>query len=57
MPSTMYAHDTLISKVYFKEPRSVLGPGPRAEANGGPGVERPPGDHLSENFPLLSEIL
>ena len=30
----------------------------RAEANGGTGVaERPPGDHLSENFALLSEIL
>ena len=29
----------------------------RAEANGGPGAERPPGDHLSENVALLSEFL
>ena len=28
----------------------------RAEANGGLGVEGPPGDHLSENFALLSKL-
>ena len=29
----------------------------RAEANGGLGADCPQGDHLSENFALLSEIL
>ena len=29
----------------------------RAEANGGQGAEHPPGDHLWENFALLSEFL